>query len=66
MKPEQRTKNLLRYFGWQGGTIHQISRETGISVQDLLYGTTDKKNNKDFWLGVAMSEGDHGETNAII
>ena len=59
MTPEQRMRNLLRYFGWQGGTIHQVAKETGISVQDLLYGEIDKTNNKDFWLGVAMSEGDH-------
>lgn len=35
--PEKRTRALLNFFGWQGGTIHQIARETGVEVQDLLY-----------------------------
>lgn len=35
--PETRASNLIRFFGWQGGTIHQVSEETGISVSDLLY-----------------------------
>lgn len=38
---ETRARNLFRYFGWQGGTIHQISAETGVSVTDLLYGEPD-------------------------
>lgn len=33
----QRTKNLLHYFGWQGGTIHQLAQETGLDVDTLLY-----------------------------
>lgn len=36
--PESRSANLFHYFGWQGGTIHQIASETGIDVSDLLYG----------------------------
>lgn len=36
--PETRSANLFHYFGWKGGTIHQIADETGVSVQDLLYG----------------------------
>ena len=39
--PASRSRNLFRYFGWQGGTIHQISAETGVSVQNLLYGEPD-------------------------
>ena len=35
--PEQRTRALLYYFGWQGGTIHQLAKETGINSSDLLY-----------------------------
>ncbi len=38
MKTEDRTQYLLKAFGWQGGTIHQLAEETGCSVQDLLYG----------------------------
>lgn len=36
--PESRASNLMRYFGWQGGTIHQVAEETGVDVQTLLYG----------------------------
>ncbi len=36
--PEQRTRALLYYFGWQGGTIHQLAKETGCDVQTLLHG----------------------------
>lgn len=36
--PENRTKALLYYFGWQGGTIHQIAKETGLDSQKILYG----------------------------
>lgn len=27
-EPEARTRNLMEYFGWQGGTIHQVAQET--------------------------------------
>jgi hypothetical protein len=37
--PEQRTKALLYFFGWQGGTVHQLASVTGCSVHDLLYST---------------------------
>jgi len=33
-----RTKALMHYFGWQGGTIHQLSDITGVDSNDLLYG----------------------------
>lgn len=23
-------------LGWQGGTIHQVSKETGLSIEDIL------------------------------
>lgn len=36
--PEQRARALYYYFGWQGGTIHQLARETGCSADQLLYG----------------------------
>lgn len=35
--PEQRMAALLYYFGWQGGTIHQLAAETGCKSSDLLY-----------------------------
>lgn len=31
-------KNLYTYFGWQGGTIHQIADITGCNSTDLIYG----------------------------
>ena len=33
-----RTEALCKAFGWQGGTIHQLSEETGCDVAALLYG----------------------------
>ncbi len=35
--PEARLANLLAYFGWQGGTIHQLERETGVDASTLLH-----------------------------
>ena len=32
-----RTEALVRAFGWQGGTIHQIAEETGCDAHDLIY-----------------------------
>lgn len=32
-----RTLALIWGFGWQGGTIHQLAKETGCSAHDLLY-----------------------------
>lgn len=35
--PEQRAKAIYAYFGWQqGGTVHQLSDATGLSVSDIL------------------------------
>lgn len=39
MTPEQRLISLLHVFGWNGGTIHQVAKETGCSASDLLHGT---------------------------
>jgi hypothetical protein len=36
--PEKRLQNLLAYFGWQGGTIHQVAAEVGVDSAELLYG----------------------------
>ena len=36
--PEERTKALYYFFGWQGGTVHQLAKETGLSVDQILHG----------------------------
>lgn len=38
-----RTQALCKALGWQGGTIHQVSQETGVSVEELLYGEVEDK-----------------------
>ena len=30
-------QNLYTYFGWQGGTIHQVADVTGCDSGDLIY-----------------------------
>lgn len=35
-KPEEATLLLLQVLGYQGGTIHQVSQETGLSVNEIL------------------------------
>jgi hypothetical protein len=35
--PEERARALYYFFGWQGGTIHQLADATGISADDLLH-----------------------------
>ncbi len=35
--PEARMTNLLAFFGWQGGTIHQLEQATGVNAETLLY-----------------------------
>lgn len=42
ISPEDRMKAYCKAFGWQGGTIHQVSEETGVSVQNLLYAEAPK------------------------
>ena len=39
LNAETRTKNYLKFLGWQGGTIHQIAQEFNCDVDTLLYGT---------------------------
>lgn len=51
LTPEQRVTALLYFFGWQGGTIHQLAQETGISSSDLLYKTEKPSNRHDESLG---------------
>lgn len=35
-------KNFCAYFGWQGGTIHQIAGATGCNPEELIYTVPDK------------------------
>ena len=35
--PEERARALYYFFGWQGGTIHQLAEATGLTVTDILY-----------------------------
>lgn len=37
MKPEDRTRLLMQALGWQGGTIHQACKETGLEVTSFLH-----------------------------
>lgn len=37
LTPEQRARALYYFFGWQGGTIHQLAASTGCTVETLLY-----------------------------
>lgn len=30
------TEYLMKALGWQGGTIHQVARETGLTVLEVL------------------------------
>lgn len=30
-------EKVIKYLGWQGGTVHQASEATGISIMDILY-----------------------------
>ena len=34
--PSMRLRALLYFFGWQGGTIHQVAAETGLTHSDIL------------------------------
>jgi hypothetical protein len=35
----QRAEAVYAYFGWQGGTVHQLAAATGISVGEILFQT---------------------------
>lgn len=35
--PVTRTEALMRAFGWQGGTVHDLCKEIGCVVDDFLY-----------------------------
>lgn len=38
ISPERRSIALMRALGWQGGTIHQVAKESGCSAHELLHG----------------------------
>ena len=46
-----RTEALMLAFGWKGGTIHQIAKETGCNAHELIYGVSIEydANNKAGW-----------------
>lgn len=31
------TELLCNVLGWQGGTVHQVARETGLTVEEIIY-----------------------------
>lgn len=37
LTPEKRARALYYFFGWQGGTAHQLAAETGLTVAAILY-----------------------------
>lgn len=39
-----RTEALLRAFGCQGGTIHQVAQAAGCDAHDLIYAKTEEWN----------------------
>ncbi len=52
-REEARTKSYLIALGWQGGTIHQIAKEFGCNVNDLLYANaSDISQNSDYRAGL--------------
>jgi hypothetical protein len=40
----KRTEALCRVLGWQGGTVHQVEKEIGVSSTDIIYGTPESAN----------------------
>lgn len=41
MTPVNRTKNLMKLLGWQGGTVHDACKEVGLDVNEFLYSDAD-------------------------
>lgn len=35
--PEERARALYYFFGWQGGTVHQLAAATGLTAADILH-----------------------------
>lgn len=38
------TEALMFILGWQGGTIHQLSRELGVETTEILFANNEKMN----------------------
>ncbi len=34
--PTNNTLIAMRILGWQGGTIHQVARETGLTIEQIF------------------------------
>jgi hypothetical protein len=49
--------NLVKAFGWQGGTIHQVAQETGCFQHLLIYG--EPRDMALFEMGVKAAALDH-------
>ena len=45
LTPEQRADALFYYFGWQGGNVHQLASETGLTTNQILYDAPDVPKN---------------------
>lgn len=41
MIPAERTRNLMKLLGWQGGTIHAACKEIGVDHHEFLYADAD-------------------------
>lgn len=41
MTPEIRCRNLIKFLGWQGGTIHDACSEIEVDAHNFLYTETD-------------------------
>lgn len=51
------TELLCNALGWQGGTVHQVAQETGLSVHDIIY-TKNVSDEKEFDAGwSALAQG---------
>lgn len=61
--PEQRARAAYYYLGWQGGTVHQLSKEFGLTVSQILYDdlVQDGAAKSDFtggWFGIRTCDRD--------
>lgn len=60
-----RTEALMRAFGWQGGTIHQMAHETGCDAHDLIYAKSEEWNveHKKGWFAYMTCSLAHNQEN---
>lgn len=59
-----RTEPLMRAFGWQGGTIHQLAHVTGCDAYELIYSESIEYNmdNKAGWFAYRTNSLDYNQT----